>query len=120
MSRALLCVFAILLAGCGLSADVLDAIKTTNDAVVLAEPFTEAAYKAKVAKCVLDAKSEAEGSSCIDAAEQEWKSYVETMERVREIRCSIEPAKCPTPEKRAPAAPSSTSDTTTVTVTERP
>ncbi len=82
------------LTGCGVGADVLAAIRTTNEAVVLAEPFVEAAYQAELKKCVLDAATEALGNACIDAAEKRWRSFVDVMADVRAARCKLEPQKC--------------------------
>jgi hypothetical protein len=102
---------AILLVGC-LPPEVLDAIRGTNQAIVVSEPFAEAGYKVLLARCVADAKTEAEGLACIDKTERQWSSYVDSLDAVRKVRCRLEPEKCP-----SPAAPS---DSTTVTVTERP
>lgn len=82
-----------------LPSDVLEAVKTTNEAIVLAEPFVEAGYRGALAKCTLDAKSEADGTACMDRVDAAWKTYVDVMTRVRETRCKLEPAKCTAPAK---------------------
>lgn len=103
---------AILLFGC-LPKEVLEAIRGTNQAIVVSEPFAEAGYRVLLAKCVSEAKTEADGTACIDKTEKQWSSYVDSLDAVRKARCKLEPQKCPTP----PPAPS---DETTVIVTERP
>jgi hypothetical protein len=104
--------FAILAFGCT-PAELLESIRETNTAIVLAVPFTEAAYRAELRACTESARTLEEGERCQDAATERWKAYVDVMDRVRTNRCKLEPSKC-TSEPPAP------SDTTTVTVTERP
>lgn len=82
------------LTGCGVGADVLQSIRTTNEAIVLAEPFVEAAYQAELARCVQTAATEKLGNECIDAAEKRWRVFVDVMADVRAVRCKLEPQKC--------------------------
>lgn len=103
---------ALLLFGC-LPKEVLEAIRGTNEAIVVSEPFAEAGYKVLLAKCVAEAKTEIEGTACIDKTEHQWSSYVDSLDEVRKVRCKLEPQKC---QESMP----SPSDETTVTVTERP
>lgn len=114
MKILLAMLFALLAFGCGLPADVLDSVKAANEVIVISEPFTEAGYKALLDKCVRDAKTEADGSACIDREERRWSTYVDGLDTVRRYRCKLEPQKCLPDDAPAP------SDTTTVIVTERP
>lgn len=106
---------ALLLFGC-LPKEVLEAVRGTNEAIVISEPFAEAGYKVLLDKCVRDAKTELEGSRCIDKTEKQWSAYVDSLDEVRKARCKLEPQKCPP----SPAAAPAPSDSTTVIITERP
>jgi hypothetical protein len=86
--------------------DALDAVKATNEVIVITEPFTETAYRGLLEKCVRDARTEPEGLACIDREERRWSKYVNGMDSVRKARCKLEPAKC-----AEPTAPSDTTET---------
>lgn len=99
--------FALIAFGCT-PAELLENIRETNTAIVLAVPFTEAAYRAELRACTESARTLEEGERCQDAATERWSAYVDALDKIRASRCKLEPAKC------------ATSDTITVTVTERP
>jgi hypothetical protein len=88
---------AMLVAGCsGAMQDVVHVVQVEGRIVSYAEPCLVNAYRVEQETCLDVHKDSADDAkACVAEVRKRWKVIVDTLAEEHDIRCKLEPAKCP-------------------------